>query len=205
MNSSAVLPEGYKAIGSTSSEETDGSKMSDVTWDNFDVVIDTTLTVHDRDRYHNDESEATHQWFMIRCRGNLDCELDDLEIYNIGIYDSRKRQNRPLSNSLVPIIYKDDLENEAGVILRKYYGEALLQPMWIDPCELARRMKLTVLRHRISEDMSVFGQIYFRKTEAALYDEDRNCIIKKSVLPGTVVVDPSVAFQRNMGNRVKVE
>jgi transcriptional regulator with XRE-family HTH domain len=165
----------------------------------FDVVMDATLIVYDEDRYHNDESEAKHQWFMIRCRGNLDCGLDDLEIYDVKVYDSRNRQKRPMSNALVPIIYKEDLEKEAEAFLRKYYKEALLQPMWIDPVELARRMKLTVLRHRISEDMTVFGQIYFCETDAKLYDDEKGCETEEHVLPGTIVVDPSVAFQRNLG------
>ena len=135
----------------------------------FDVVMDATLIVHDDDRYHNDETEAAHQWFMIRCRGDLDCGLSDLDIYDVCVYNSRNRQKRPMSNALVPIIYKDNLEKEAEAFLRKYYKEALLQPMWVDPSELAKRMRLTVIRHRISEDMSVFGQIYFRETDAKLY------------------------------------
>ena len=165
----------------------------------FDVVMDATLIVYDEDRYHNDESEANHQWFMIRCRGSLDCALDDLEIYDVHVYDRRNRQQRPLSNALVPIIHKEDLEKEAEAFLRKYYKEALLQPMWIDPVELARRMQLTVLRHRISEDMAVFGQIYFCETDAKLYDDEKGCETEEHVLPGTIVVDPSVAFQRNLG------
>mgnify|MGYP005776008749 CR=1 FL=1 len=68
-----------------------------------------------------------------------------------------------MSNALVSIIYKDDLEKEAEAFLRKYYKEDLLQLMWIDPIELARRMQLTVLRHHISEDMTVFGQIYLKR------------------------------------------
>lgn len=165
----------------------------------FDVVMDATLIVYDEDRYHNDESEAKHQWFMVRCRGNLDCGLSDLEIYDVHVYDSRNRQKRPMSNALVPIIYKDDLEKEAEAFLRKYYKEALLQPMWIDPVELTKRMKLTVLRHRISEDMTVFGQIYFCETDAKLFDDKKGCETEEHVLPGTIVVDPSVAFQRNLG------
>lgn len=165
----------------------------------FDVVMDATLIVYDEDHYHNDESEAKHQWFMIRCRGDLECCLNDLEIYDVKVYNSRNRQKRPLSNALVPIIYKDDLEKEAEAFLRKYYKEALLQPMWINPIELARRMRLTVLRHRISEDMTVFGQIYFCETDAKLFDDDKECETQEHVLPGTIVVDPSVAFQRNLG------
>lgn len=165
----------------------------------FDVVMDTTLIVHDEDQYHNDETEATHQWFTLRCRGDLDCGLSDLDIYDVLVYNSRNRQKRPLSNALVPIIYKDNLEKEAEAFLRKYYKEALLQPMWVNPTELAKRMDLTVIPHRISEDLSVFGQIYFRETNAKLYDGDKAEEIEKHVLPGTIVVDPSVAFQRNLG------
>ena len=165
----------------------------------FDVVMDATLIIHDEDRYHNDESEAAHQWFMIRCRGDLDRKLSDLEIYDVCVYNRRNHQKRPMSNALVPIIYKDDLEKEAEAFLRKYYKEALLQPTWVNPSELARRMKLTVVQHRISEDMSVFGQIYFRETDAKLYDGEKKAETVKHVMPGTVIVDPNVAFQRNLG------
>lgn len=165
----------------------------------FDVVMDATLIVHDEDRYHNDETEAAHQWFMIRCRGDLACGLSDLDTYDVCVYNSRNHQRRPMSNALVPIIYKENLEIEAEAFLRKYYKEALLQPMWINPVELARRMKLTVVRHRIAVDMNVFGQIYFRETDAKLYDEDKAEETVKHVMPGTIIVDPSVAFQRNLG------
>ena len=80
----------------------------------FDVVMDATLIIHDEDRYHNDESEAAHQWFMIRCRGDLDRKLSDLEIYDVCVYNRRNHQKRPMSNALVPIIYKDDLEKGSG-------------------------------------------------------------------------------------------
>lgn len=87
----------------------------------------------------------------------------DLEIYDVCVYNRRNHQKRPMSNALVPIIYKDDLEKEAEAFLRKYYKEALLQPTWVNPSELARRMKLTVVQHRISEDMSVSGRSIFVK------------------------------------------
>jgi len=71
--------------------------------------------------------------------------------------------------------------------------------MWIDPTELAKRMRLSVLKHRISEDMSVFGQIYFCETDAKLYDDDKESEVSEHVLSSTIVVDPSVAFQHNLG------
>ena len=53
----------------------------------FDVVLDATLIVHDEDQYHNDETEAKHQWFMLQCEGNLECGLKDLSISDdIAVY-----------------------------------------------------------------------------------------------------------------------
>ena len=47
--------------------------------------------------------------------------------------------------------------------------------------------------------MSVFGEIYFRETDAKLYDGEKKAETVKHVMPGTVIVDPNVAFQRNLG------
>ena len=41
----------------------------------FDVVLDATLIVYDADRYHNDKSEVIHQWFVLKCEGDLSCNL----------------------------------------------------------------------------------------------------------------------------------
>lgn len=165
----------------------------------FNAVTDATLIVKDRDHYHTDESESTHQWFMFRCKGNLEKRLSDLEITGIDIYSGRQRSHRPLSDSLVPFIHKSDLEQVADDFLKKYYPEARLQPMWVDPVELAEKLNLTVLCHSISESGSIFGQIYFRETDATLYDDTAKKAVTEHVQPGTVVVDPHVAFQRTLG------
>lgn len=60
-------------------------------------------------------------------------------------------------------------------------------------------MGLTVLRHSIAKDKSVFGQIYFCDSEAELYDSDNSANEKVSVSAGTVIVDPTVFLQRNIG------
>ena len=165
----------------------------------FDVIIDAVISVYDTDRYHNDEPEEIHQWFNVSCQGSLDLKLTDLIISNVCIYDYRNKADRPMSDSLVPYIRKNDLENEAERFLRKYYPEALVQPTAVDPSELARRMELTVIAHRISKDTSIFGQIYFSEADAVLYDKDSDTEKLERVRPGTIIVDPDVAFQRNLG------
>lgn len=165
----------------------------------FDVVLDATLIIHDEDRYHNDDSESNHQWFTISCQGDLDKQLSDLEIMRIEEYCGHTRKDHRLSDSLVPVIHRDDLERVADDFLKKYYPEARLQPMWVDPVKLAEKLNLKVLHHSISESGSIFGQIYFREADAKLYEDTAKKSVTEHVQPGTVVVDPHVAFQRNFG------
>lgn len=165
----------------------------------FEVIVEATLGVYDTDRYHNDEAESTRQWFLVNCSGNLDQRLSDVTISSVTIYDTRTKQNRPMSDSLVPYIKKEDMEDEAERFLEKYYPETLLHPMYLDPTELSNRMGLSVISHSISKDTSIFGQIYFTETDAVLYDKNIDEDITMHVTPGTIVVDPDVAFQRNLG------
>lgn len=165
----------------------------------FTVVTDATLIVHDIDQYHNDETDCAHQWFVLKCTGDLDKHLNDMTVNAITVYSGHERRHRRLSDSLVPIMRKEDLEQVADEFLTKYYPEARRQPMWIDPMELAKRMDLTVICHTISAEGTVFGQIYFREAEATLYDEKTKRSIKQPVRPRTIIVDPNVAFQRNLG------
>lgn len=165
----------------------------------FDVVLDATLIIYDEDRYHNDDSESDYQWFTINCQGDLDKRLSDLEITRVEEYCGRSRKDSRLSDSLVPVICRGDLERIADDFLRQYYPETRLHPMWLDPLKLAEKLKLKVICHSISEGGCIFGQIYFRETDATLYDDTAKKPVTEHVQPGTVVVDPHVAFQRTLG------
>ena len=50
----------------------------------FEVVIDTEFNVREPD-YHYDTDEFSRQWFMLKCRGDLECGLDDFQITGISI------------------------------------------------------------------------------------------------------------------------
>ncbi len=165
----------------------------------FDVVLDATLIVYDADRYHNDKSEAIHQWFVLKCEGDLSCNLNNMTINDIEIYYAKSKSSQPMSDSLVPIIHKGELEKTATDFLDKYFPEALSKPMYLDPTELTKRMNLNVKQAKIAKDLSVFGQIYFRDTQATVYDAKSDSDINIPVKRGTIIVDPEVAFQRNLG------
>jgi hypothetical protein len=70
--------------------------------------------------------------------------------------------------------------------LKRYYPEALIAPTPVNPRVLAERMGLELHEQEITEDGTVFGQIYFRDTE--------------TVKAGSILVDPMAYFLRNLGS-----
>lgn len=53
-------------------------------------------------------------------------------------------------------------------------------------------MGLSIKRHRIKEDASVFDQIYFEDTETELYSEADSCNKLMRVPGKTILVDPEM-------------
>ncbi len=96
----------------------------------FDVVVDAEIEIIEGD-YHYDEYDICNQWLSFRCTGDLATNLDDFKITSITPYQKGKMP-RPLSDALVPYIYKEDLDKVAVDFLRKYYPEALKAPMPLD-------------------------------------------------------------------------
>jgi hypothetical protein len=164
----------------------------------FDVAVEAELEVRESD-YHYDESEICRQWFMLKCSGDLACNLDDLKISSVNIYTSKNKQAKPMSDSLVPLIQSEELEAVATDFLRRHYPEALKTPMAVEPQKLAKNMGLNVIVKNITKDFSVFGQIYFHDCEAELYDEDSDEMVKTNVDARTIFVDPKAYFLRNLG------
>ena len=90
----------------------------------FDVVIETELEVRESD-YHYDKSEFCKQWFILECSGDLDSNLDDFLISNVNKHSFKNKQLNPMSDSLVPIINKEQLDYVATDFLHRYYLEVL--------------------------------------------------------------------------------
>lgn len=164
----------------------------------FDVALEAELEVRESD-YHYDETEMRRQWFMLKCIGDLDSNLDDFKISSVNIYASKNKQAKPMSDSLVPLIQSEELEAVATDFLRRHYPEALKTPMAVEPQQLAKNMGLTVEMREITKDFSVFGQIYFHDCDAEFYDEDSDEVVKTNVNARTIFVDPKAYFLRNLG------
>lgn len=165
----------------------------------FDVAVEAEFEVRESNHRY-DESENCRQWFMLECSGDLDCNLDDFSISSITEYTSKNKQPKPMSDSLVPIIHKEQLESVATDFLRRHYPEALKNPMAVEPQVLAEKMGLTVEMREITKDFTVFGQIYFHDCDAEFYDEDSDEMVQTHVSGRTIIVDPKAYFLRNLGS-----
>ena len=171
----------------------------------FDVALSVIFEISEAD-YHYDNSEEKRIWLMVRCRGDLSYDLQDFEIFDVSDYKGKNLAKNPMDDSLVPYIPYEKLEEVATAFLKEYYPEALKitlrgqPPVWVDPNVLAERLGLTIKSQRISEDASVFGQIYFVDTDAEMYDANTKCNVTVRIDGKTIVVDPKMYLLRNLGS-----
>lgn len=163
----------------------------------FDIVCEVEFTVYDKDRYHTDKEESTCAWFKLNCEGDLKDNLDSLKVNEVEMYSCKSNSAAPMSDSLVRYIKKDELEDIAASIIKKYYKEAYVQANSVDHEVLTERLGLKVIQEKLSLNESVFGQIFFRDSSAKVYRDDIETEIE--VKRGTILVDCNANFQRNLG------
>ncbi len=171
----------------------------------FDIAIDLTVCLegvygkhYDRDQY------SSNLWVMVYCTGSIDTRFNDFKIINVEEF-SKSKPMKPLSGDFVPYIKKAEYDKYASEILEefyyKYHPESRTFPKAINIDELAARMRLNIINTRISEDRSVFGQIYFADAEIDLYDEASEKYVKKLINKNTILVDEEAAYLRSYGSR----
>lgn len=165
----------------------------------FDILVEADLEVYDKYFYRNDVTESIRQWFCVECIGRLGAYLKDSEYTKVSVYDGKLHDNTAMSQRLVPIMNKEDCENYASMFIQKYYPEASDSREWLDPNELAKRMGLTVTEKVITKEHSVFGQIFFEDSNGQFYDLNNDCCYTEKIQSGTIVLDPDIAFFRNLG------
>ena len=164
----------------------------------FDIRVEAQIEVHEGD-YHYDEVEWPQQWFVLRCIGDLEKDLNDFAISGIEIYNSKDSYGQKLYDSLVPVINKSDYEEAAEGFLRRNYKKALVEVGYVDSMEVAKSMGLNVVIRSITEDGSIFGQVYFKDCDTELYDDDQKKLVPVTIPAKTILVDPKTYFLYNLG------
>ncbi|MCD8131928.1 MAG: hypothetical protein LUE16_11765 [Lachnospiraceae bacterium] len=145
-------------------------------------------------------SDTTEQFYKVN--GSLAIYEDGYE-YSLtdqaGIYESwDQTMYRPLSDYLVPILSRDELDIEAEQILRRYYPEALQKPICLNVNLFTKKLGLKVQYARITKDGSILGQLFFEDAAITVYDKNGQPI-KLSVGANTILIDADAAREANGG------
>lgn len=167
----------------------------------FYAIVEAELEIAETIQRNREIDEVT-QWFKVRCTATLDNGLHNLNTEEVSLYTKYdKAQKKCLSDALVPIIYKEELDEVAEDFLSRYYSETLEKPMPIDPVELAKRMGgLTIVQAHLSKSCTIFGQTCFSDGEIKYYDLEERKFKPLGVRNGTILIDPDVFFMRNIGS-----
>lgn len=166
----------------------------------FDVAVSIWFETHEGD-YHYDDYDENIVWIMAHCRGDLDKNLDDFEILHVSKYNGKSRVKDPMDDSLVPVMNKNQLDGIAEQFLRDHYKKALLEPMWIDPTELAESMGLAIRYENITKDGFIFGRSFYYDCETELYDEDADAMYKVTIPAANAVLN----FDSTMASLAEME
>ena len=85
----------------------------------FDILVEAEVCVKEHHHHRDVDDDTCFPWFIISCTADLSKNLDDLYIQSVDQYTQKNKHNKPLSDSLVPISYKIDLEKIATDFLRR--------------------------------------------------------------------------------------
>ena len=166
----------------------------------FDVIVSAEIQIAETVK-RNRETDGLIQWFRISCTAILEDGLQDFGVTDVSIYmKQRENKENRLSEYLVPVISKDQLDQVAEGFLENYYPEALEKPMKVPARKIAERMGLGIREIHITKTGSVFGQIYFSNAKTRYYDINTGAYKSVKVKRGTMLIDPDVFFMRNIGS-----
>ena len=127
----------------------------------FDVITscDVEMPSASHKGYFNE------RWLKIHCQVTLGIDMSGFRIMSVGNCEPQEESdNDRLSGELVPIISRDQFEDEAEKFLTRYCPAALDKPMRIPIETIASDMKLQVIEDvPLSDDLTYFGTIIFDK------------------------------------------
>lgn len=162
----------------------------------FDVITscDVEMPSASHKGYFNE------RWLKIHCQVTLGIDMSGFRIMSVGNCEPQEESdNDRLSGELVPIISRDQFEDEAEKFLTRYCPEALDKPMRVPIETIASDMKLQVIEDvPLSDDLTYFGTIIF--DNGNVLDKHRKITIRNAKR-GTVYLDPRVSYERSVGTK----
>ena len=149
-------------------------------------------------------SGETSQWLIASCEAIITDKLETIKVSSVKPWSKGTQPSSSgiaASKSIVPIIYRKDLDKEATAFLEKYYPEALEEPKRVPIEDIAKeKLGLNVIQgYRITDDFSIFGQICFSPGRVKIYDLFKTSEKEEEVPRGTILIDAYTYWQRNSG------
>lgn len=135
------------------------------------------------------ESSHVQQWYRIRGYHDLVENISD-PVQSIMIYDKQdKQRGRGLSDCLIPIIPKTDMEEEAErLLVHRKMSYAVNNVCQIHAMKVARNMGLKVIQVRLSKGYRIRGELFLHDASVRYYKEDGTEAVM-NVKAGTILYD----------------
>ena len=162
----------------------------------FDVIISCDVET----AFSSRKGYFSELWLKIHCQVTLGIDLSGFRIMRIGNCDPQEESdNDRLSGELVPIIAREQFEEEAEKFLHRYFPAALEKAQRVPIESVACDMGLSVIEDvRLSDDLTYFGTIVF--DDGNIIDKHRKITIRNTKR-GTVYLDPRVSYERSVGTK----
>lgn len=162
----------------------------------FDVIASCDVEMPSSSR----KGYFAEKWLKIHCQVTLGIDMSGFRIMSIGDCEPQEESdNDRLSGELVPIIARDQFEDEAEKFLTRYCPEALEKPTRIPIETIAGDMKLQTIEDvPLSDELTYFGTIIFENGN--VLDKHRKITIRNAKR-GTIYLDPRVSYERSVGTK----
>jgi len=162
----------------------------------FDVIVSCDMEMPSSSK----KGYFGERWLKIYCQVTLGIDMSGFRITAIRNCDPQEESdNDRLSGELVPIISRDQFEEEAEKFLSRYYPDALQKPTRLPIDQIAADMKLNVVEDvLLSDELMYFGTVVF--DDGNIIDKHRKTIIRNAKR-GTVYLEPRVSYECSVGTK----
>ena len=105
--------------------------------------------------HSSQDDDDAGQWFRVSCEANLDNGSSEFTITDVNTHNPyQRKKEHQLSEHLVPIISKSQLDDVAEELLQEFYPEGLKQPAPIPIRVIADIMGLAIREIRLTKFMN---------------------------------------------------
>lgn len=156
----------------------------------FNIIICPEIGYEYKSKDYIEDNSMNKIWLDIYCEASLAKELKDFKVLNVDFYNGKNYKDQPLSNSFVPLIKAEKLDEYATKILEKYQPDCINYPKHIDIKKIISEMGFNLKKRHfpLENGEKVYGRTYFEETEDTFIDNEGKEY--KEIIPSkTIILD----------------